>query len=258
MRTWHAGALALGLLGSGTGEAAPPSKIVALELFTSQGCSSCPPADRVFEDLANDPQLPGGVVPLAFHVPYWNHLGWRDPFSSGAFEQRQREYAAALRSKQLYTPQLVVNGKAHRVGPHDRATMDQIVNLAARPVPGRLRLEVERKARELTVTTSVSLTEDLGPGAYELVAVAFHHPPSTPVPLGENSGSELANAWTVRAMARVARGAGTKGTTIGGEVTLRMPDDMAIRDVGVAALLQDRATREVVHAGRLEVPRGKS
>jgi hypothetical protein len=255
MRTWQAAALAVGLVGAGEGRAEAPRKVVALELFTSQGCSSCPPADRVFEALANDPSLPGGVVPLAFHVPYWNHIGWRDPFSDAAFEERQRAYGAAFRTRQIYTPQLVVNGRAHRVGPHDRATLEEVVRAAARVVPGVLRVKARRDGRKLHVEAGVKLTEDLGPGPFELLAAAYHHAPATNVALGENRGRTLANPFTVRALARIASGAGPKGGEIAGRVTLEMPRDMFVHDVGVAILLQARDSREIVHAGRVAVPR---
>jgi hypothetical protein len=85
---------------------------VVLELFTSQGCSSCPPADRLLSTLgARD-----GVVALAFHVDYWNYIGWRDPFSSAAATARQRRYGAAIAGGKVYTPMLVIDGREHVVG----------------------------------------------------------------------------------------------------------------------------------------------
>ena len=81
-----------------------------VELFTSQGCSSCPPADALIHDIANDPAMRGRVIPLAFHVDYWDSLGWRDPFSSVDWTQRQTRYARTMRLSSAYTPQAVVNG----------------------------------------------------------------------------------------------------------------------------------------------------
>src|ERR1044071_3542181 len=74
---------------------------VVLELFTSQGCSSCPSADRLLTKLAADPQLAGRVVPLSFHVDYWNYIGWQDPFSAASWSNRQRRYAQAFGSSQI-------------------------------------------------------------------------------------------------------------------------------------------------------------
>jgi peptide-methionine (R)-S-oxide reductase len=87
-----------------------PSRVALLELFTSEGCSSCPPAEEWFSKLANDPRLWKDVVPVAFHVDYWDHLGWTDVFASADFSERQRDYAAAWNSDRVYTPGFVWNG----------------------------------------------------------------------------------------------------------------------------------------------------
>lgn len=87
---------------------------VVLELFTSQGCSSCPPADVVLGEYAA--QDNPNIIPLAFHVDYWNRLGWSDPFSKSEFTQRQNNYASILKTEENYTPQMVINGKYELVG----------------------------------------------------------------------------------------------------------------------------------------------
>ncbi len=90
------------------------SGFAVIELFTSQGCSSCPPADKILGQLAeaNDPN----IFPLAFHVDYWNRLGWKDPFSSVDFSDRQRAYAGRFQANNVYTPQVVINGSTEAVG----------------------------------------------------------------------------------------------------------------------------------------------
>src|SRR3954452_18668487 len=92
-----------------------PSPVV-VELFTSQGCSSCPPADALIHDIANDPAIRGRVIPLAFHVDYWDSLGWRAPFSSAEWPQRQARYARTMRLWSVYPPQPVVSGRRYFVG----------------------------------------------------------------------------------------------------------------------------------------------
>ena len=87
--------------------------VALLELFTSEGCSSCPPADNLLPDLA---KLDSNIIPLSFHVDYWNRLGWEDPFSSSEYTGRQREYVSQLNLESAYTPQLVVNGEYELVG----------------------------------------------------------------------------------------------------------------------------------------------
>ena len=95
--------------------------VVVLELFTSQGCSSCPSADVLLEKVSNE-FANKNVYTLSYHVDYWNYIGWTDPFSKKEFTQKQRDYAQKFRDNQIYTPAVVVNGKEHFVG-SDRSKM---------------------------------------------------------------------------------------------------------------------------------------
>jgi hypothetical protein len=101
------------------------SGFAVLELFTSQGCSSCPPADAILGKFAleNNPN----IIPLAFHVDYWNRLGWKDPFSNAEFSNRQRDYAQQMNSQNIYTPQLIINGKYDVLG-SDENTIKKKIN----------------------------------------------------------------------------------------------------------------------------------
>src|ERR1700685_382630 len=105
----------------------PKDGFVLIELFTSEGCSSCPPADalvaRIQEENNNKP-----VYILSFHVDYWNHLGWKDPFSSAAFSDRQKNYANRLNLQSVYTPQVVVNGQTEFVGSDEDRMKNAIEN----------------------------------------------------------------------------------------------------------------------------------
>ena len=112
-------ALGIGCLTSGA-SAQPASRPVVVELFTSQGCSSCPPADTIVADLARSRS---DLLPLTFHVTYWNNLGWQDPFSFPAATERQRRYVAASVSPDVYTPAMVVDGRHDVVG-SDRAAVE--------------------------------------------------------------------------------------------------------------------------------------
>src|SRR5258708_28100348 len=100
---------------------------VIVELFTSQGCSSCPPADELITILSHDESLRGKVIPIAFHVDYWDHLGWRDPFSSRSWTQRQMSYVHQLRINGAYTPQAVVSGRKELVGSKAASLANAIV-----------------------------------------------------------------------------------------------------------------------------------
>jgi hypothetical protein len=206
--------------------------IVVLELFTSQGCSSCPPADRLLSSLAAAGALgERNVVPMAFHVDYWNDLGWSDPFSSPAWSQRQREYASALGEDGVYTPQLVIGGRAHVVG-SDRRKIEGAVAAAqpARP----LQVRATWTARSVTVHAPA----DAGTG--ELWLALWQDGLFTEVGRGENRGERLRSQHVVRRLVRLERGTATvaidpswkAGLALGGLVFEQRDSDRAIVAAG--------------------------
>ncbi len=204
---------------------------VVVELFTSQGCSSCPPADRLLATLADDSSL----APLSFHVDYWNDLGWADPYSRPAWTERQHQYARALGDTRVYTPELVVGGISGMVGSNARQVRRAI---AKAPHPALLAATATWKPGRLEVTTTAP------PDAEVLVAV-WEAKRSTKVTRGENSGETLDNVHVVRRLARAAA-AGKRGT-----VTIEL--DPAWKAVGAVAFAQ-RADKRIVASAAL--PRG--
>jgi hypothetical protein len=177
-------------------DAAPGFAVV--ELFTSEGCSSCPPADAVLADLARSPDR--RVYPLAFHVDYWDGLGWPDRFASPENTSRQGTYERAFGLRGLYTPQMIVGGTEQFTG-SDRGHADAAV-VRALAHPGGLRLSVRVRA---TAADTVTVDYD-APGApagsvLDIAVVA--HSVSTSVAAGENAGKTLHHANVVRAFAAV-------------------------------------------------------
>jgi hypothetical protein len=161
--------------------AVPPP--VVLELFTSQGCSSCPPADALLGDLVRRP----GIIGLAWHVDYWNGLGWTDPYARRAWTDRQRAYAKFLNGE-VYTPALVVNGAAMVVGSDSGAVRRAIDQAAPPPIAVTLRRTVSGLEAEISAT-STPVTGLL---------VTYDSEQTTQVGAGENGGRRLVEYRVVR------------------------------------------------------------
>lgn len=125
-----------GLFFALNGVAFAQSQPVLVELYTSQGCSSCPPADEIFAQLANDP----GIVALALHVDYWDYIGWKDTFGSPQFTKRQKAYAKASGSRMVYTPQMVVSGFMQVQGNDVMAVTESIRHALTQKSPVQMRL----------------------------------------------------------------------------------------------------------------------
>lgn len=209
-----------------------------IELFTSEGCSSCPPADDAVRRLSAEAQAKGlPVYALAWHVDYWDSLGWPDPFASRAHTLRQEGYRHALRQRSLYTPQVIVNG---RTSPRGRqAPVEQAVHRAiARAPEVRVSGTVERAGRHWTVSYAAE-----GPVDGRTVLVALTESGlSVAVPRGENGGRTLQHAHVVRAFTEVS------GAT--GVVKLVAPPGLDPKAAEVVLLVQERGTGAIVGAGR--------
>lgn len=182
--------LALLTLPPALAHAAPGVAVV--ELFTSEGCSSCPPAERVLADVAADAARTGRpVYALEFHVDYWNSLGWHDPFSAAAYSDRQRAYALALGEEQVYTPQMIVNGTNAFVG-SNRARADAAIAAALK---GTARVDLS-----ITLTGDrLSFRAPAAPAGARLCVAVVAPRQVVKVARGENAGRTLAHSQVVRA-----------------------------------------------------------
>ena len=222
---------------------------VVLELFTSQGCSSCPPADRLLGALGQDEALQNLVVPLAYHVDYWNHIGWRDPFSSAAWSDRQGDYAQALQTGRLYTPQLVVNGRREFVGSDERQARAAIaaalaaspaatIQLAAEPDPGT--------TDQVRLGVAVTLTAPVP--SLDVMVALFENNLTTDVGSGENARRRLQNDHVVRHLERGF----SLSTHLEGrqekQITLDLPPGTDRDRLGIAVFLQDPASMHIYGA----------
>jgi hypothetical protein len=240
------------LLGAdGTGRDADSGRVVLVELFTSQGCSSCPPADRLVSEIAAE--RAGRMVTLEFHVDFWNSLGWKDPFSAKDWTDRQVAYEKALGQSQVYTPQAVVDGQAETIGsdaPKLRAALDAA---AARP-GGRIALRLEPSGNRVAVGADVSLPDGLRDQGLDLMMAVFERNLTTPVGRGENGGRTLHNDFVVRSLERVDRIAARGPASSHHSATLRLSKDWDPSRLGVAAFLQDPKSLAILGAAAQPVP----
>jgi hypothetical protein len=216
-----------------------------IELFTSEGCSSCPPADRLLAVLAAEAAQRGQPVHvLSFHVDYWDDLGWADPFGRPAFANRQRAYAAAL-GDGAYTPQMIVNGRLALAGA-DAAKARRAVRAALiRPAPVRIgRLEARSSGGNVHVTCAAA-----GPPAGTLLRLALALPDTAvPVPRGENSGRTLRHHGVVLAFATVRLSAGGEGHAV-----LTAPAGVRAESLRLIAYAQDPESMAVLGAAETAV-----
>ncbi len=184
-----------------TGPAQPPLRhFVLAELFTSEGCSSCPPADALLQRIAAESPVPGvQIVALEEHVDYWDNLGWRDPFSSAAFTRRQSDYGARVfRSDNIYTPQLVIDGAFAVIGSDDRGVRDAVGRAAARPA-ANVHVAATTADNRAHVEVSVDVPTAVGHGKDADIVVAIVEDGLTSrVERGENHGRTLSHAGVVR------------------------------------------------------------
>jgi hypothetical protein len=221
---------------------------VLVELFTSEGCSSCPPADAALLTLATEQAVPGAeVIPLEEHVDYWNRLGWTDPFSSRAFSARQDAYGEVSGFRQIYTPQMIVDGRTELVG-SDLTRARQAVGDATRSFKTSIRIMGTRNtlSGDILNVRIESAPFDGGAEEPELWAAITEDGLSTDAFGGENRGRRLRHGAVVRVLQMVGRLGASGGTA---EARFRIGKDWSRERLRVVAFVQDRTTRRVLGAG---------
>jgi hypothetical protein len=220
---------------------APEEGFALIELFTSQGCSSCPPADRVLGQYAAGNNE--NVIAIAFHVDYWDRLGWRDPFSQALFSDRQRHYASSFGGETVYTPQAVVNGSSELVG-SDASKLALAVTKAIAQQPRAFITigNVEKLGRKLSFSYTVS-------GIYNgtvINAALVQRQAATAIRTGENGGLQLTNYNVVRDFT-------SSNAEQSGHATLTIPDDAATAAFNIVLYLQQDGNGKIVAASQKAV-----
>jgi hypothetical protein len=220
-----------------------------VELYTSEGCSSCPPADRWLSSLKAAARSSSDVVPLALHVDYWDYIGWKDPYANPAFGARQRAVAALQHARFVYTPQVLLQGRDFR-GWGSTAFEQAVARINAQPARADISLAIEQPDEgAIQVEASAWVPDPQRRAAAALYLAVYQNRLHSRVEAGENEGRTLAHDFVVRdwigpiGFASDGRARDKRG--------LGLPPGAAARDVGVAAFVQDRGTAEVLQALQL-------
>lgn len=229
----------------------PPSPeaagVAVVELFTSEGCSSCPPADAVLRALAARADSTGeALLPLSFHVDYWDRLGWADPYAQPAFTARQRAYAAsgAFEDGRVFTPAMVVGGEGGFVGSRQATAEARVSAALMQTPPASVRLAPTVEGR--TVEVSYAVAE--APTGAVLHLALVEDDTAQQVTRGENRGRRLTHARVVRAFATVPAGEG--------RVTLRLPDGLDVQGARVVGYVQPAEVGPVLGAAQARLGTG--
>jgi len=230
-------------------EPASISRVVIVELFTSEGCSSCPPADAVLKELSEQQGVEGAqIVGLEEHVDYWNHLGWKDPYSAAQFSQRQDDYAHVFRVDGVYTPQMIVDGQSEFVGSRSMAAKEAIEKAANQPKAELILVPSPNTSRgkpafevEIKNLGGISV-----PGETELWLAVTETGLQSDVKAGENSGETLKHAPLVRSLRKIE----TLRDPSGYHRQIQLPLDPAWKkeNLRVVVFLAEKSSRKIIGA----------
>jgi hypothetical protein len=236
----------LGVQGGQCKATSPQTTTALVELYTSEGCDSCPPADRWLSSLGTKGYTPDRVVPIALHVDYWDYIGWKDPYAKALFSSRQRRLAQVMRAKVVYTPQVLLQGVDFRrwYGPgFDEA----VAKINARPSRARIELSLESAAGgHFPVEVRAEVVEPAQRTDAGLYLAAYENKLVSAVGAGENRGKTLMHDYVA------FEWVGPLGFGPDGRVSVRrslplLPKAVAANS-GVVAFVQNRSNAEVLQA----------
>ncbi len=221
-------------------------RVPLLELYTSEGCDSCPPADRWLSALPARGYGPDRVVALAFHVDYWNYLGWIDPYGQRRYGERQSQAAARNQSRVVYTPQFMLNGRDYRRGILRDDFGERVAAFDREPPRAALRLVLDPAPDSLTVS-GTAVIPDAGerPLAQTWLAL-YENRLADDVTAGENRGKRLMHDYVVRDIAGPLPGDARGRVAL--DHRFRLDPRWKIRDLAVAAFVQNVKTGDVLQA----------
>ncbi len=230
---------------------------VIVELFTSEGCSSCPAADKLLAKLHREQPIRGvEIIVLSEHVDYWNRLGWTDPFSSKQFSQRQNRYSTRWPLR-LYTPQAVIDGQVERTGNQGDLILE-VVRAAAKERKAKISLEVEENR------VSIRIARLPRPAAAAVLVAMVEDDLTTEVLQGENRGRRLAHVAVVRRLETIGSikrdetSIKRDETSWSGHADLAVEPDWNYENLRVVVFVQEKRSRKIVGAAQVSITSGEN
>ena len=225
---------------------------IIVELFTSEGCSSCPPADGNLSMLVETQPVAGAeIIGLSEHVDYWNRLGWTDPFSSGQFSCRQGEYSQYFKRDDVYTPQMIVSGQREVGGGDMRGALKQIADAAKEP-QGQINLEIEKEVgNTISVKAKPANLPKISSNETDIVLLAVTESNLTSnVASGENGGRRLKHTAVTRYLQNIGN-VGNEDKILSADLTLGK--DWKRDNLNIVAFVQETGSRKILGAGKIDL-----
>lgn len=221
---------------------------VLVELFTSEGCSSCPPADVVLQELErSQPVGEAEIIPLSLHVDYWNYIGWADPFSSSAYSERQNGYAQAFARGQVYTPQMVVDGRTEFVGNNETRAQNAIREAARQP---KATIGLQKNGPQ-TLSLKIEKMPAVSSGDTAEVMLAITESGlRSSVSRGENAGRRLSHTAVTRQLSVIGN---VKGAEFTATPALTLDKAWQRDNLRAVVFVQERRSRHILGAASISL-----
>ena len=215
------------------------SSKVLIELFTSQGCSSCPTADKLMGSIMTEDT---NVITLSYHVDYWDRLGWKDVFSNHDYTQRQQQYVRALHAESLYTPQAVVQGTYEMVGSNRNRILDAIKKAEAKSSAETIIADPIIKGNAITISYHLSHPET----KHQIIIALVQNKSKTSVAKGENAGAQLTDYNVVRSLI-------VQPVQDHGIIKMYLPADLKQDNASIVLFTQDEQTKDIATVTHLHL-----
>lgn len=229
---------------------------VLVELFTSEGCSSCPPADALLAKLEEQQPVAGAeIIALEEHVDYWDQLGWVDPFSAVQWTERQRDYAAARHDRGIYTPQIVINGRAEFVGSHERQARRAIAEAASQVRTHIAIATVNSDARgngqcRVSVGRLAGLTDGERAEVWLAITETGLH---SAVRGGENSGVDVHHGAVVRSLRKLGTAGSAQEPSFSGDAPIKLERTWNRQNLRAVVFVQERHSHHILGSAAIRI-----